>query len=1076
MEDETLNSPGFNAPPVVAAVVVFEPGPWFDETLEALARQDYPNLRRLFLITGAPGDVADRIRAVMPDAHVRTVSGNPGYGMAANEVLGLVEGDNGFFCFLHDDVALDPDAITQLVDELYRSNAGIVGPKLVNWNDVRTLQDVGLRADRFGELVGVVEPGDADQEQHDAVSDVFCLPSACLLVRADLFRTLEGFNPAIDFHGDDLDLCWRAHLSGARVVVVPAARARHRAALIERRPDLAHGTVAARHQLLTALTLSSRWRAFTTYLLAPLVALLEILSGLFVGRAGHGVASLRAVGSAIPRFGSISHRRRRVKVLRAVPNREVVRLQARGSARLGALLRRHGTAEVSRDRTRAARRPLRSAGKGTVFAWSAVLVAFVFGSRSIIGRGMPLVGNFLAIPDSASDLLRTYAAGWWPSGFGRSEAAPTGAALLGLANLLSFGSSGVLRLVLVLGPILAGYIGMFHFAAVFRTERGRIAALIVYAANPLPYAAIASGRWAPLAAYGAFPWALELIRRASGIQAASSLVDADGTEVTDAVAVVGVGRQIRVVAALTLLNAIVGAFVPAFPLVVLTAAALMALGTLASRGTAASLVGVGAAAIAAIGAFLLHLPWSGRFLERGGWQDLMGSSDGTGELGIAKLARFEIGRVALGPLALAFLVPLIVATLVARGWRLTWAARCGALVLGFGTLTLIGDRGNVALPEPGVLLVPVAAALAIAAACAVAAFDEDVKGGRIGWQQPVGLVTFVAIAIAVVPAVASVGSGQWRAPRPELAGTLGALPHDPPAGDFRILYVGDARVLPIPGRTYRDGLAFAISDDGPLDARDLWETKPGAAEALVVEALDAISRNTTLRAGHMLAPLGIRYIVVPIIDGLRSTRTNTIPEPVGLQDAFADQLDLRRSSYVSDLAIVYENTTVIPLRSTLSGPAAEASQTAGAAALVGADLSGSTSAFVGQDHPDVAEDALAAGTLYYAVGNDNRWNLAVAGERVRARSAFGWSMAYEVPAAGPGRLSYATPTARRLFVGLQAVLWAGALVATSRFQGWRRWWLRRQRRAAAAGELPVIRLDPPDHDVMLRPTDIGAAP
>mgnify|MGYP000098690764 CR=1 FL=1 len=422
MEDETLNSPGFNAPPVVAAVVVFEPGPWFDETLESFARQDYPNLRYLFLVAGTQGDVADRIRAVVPDAHVRAVSGNLGYGTAANEVLGLVEGDNGFFCFMHDDVALDPDAITQLVDELYRSNAGIVGPKLVNWNDVGVLQDVGLRADRFGEVVSVVEPGDADQEQHDAVSDVFCLPSACLLVRADLFRALEGFNASIDFHGDDLDLCWRAHLSGARVVVVPAARARHRGALAERRPDLSHGTAAARHQLLTALALSSRWRALTTYLLAPLVALLEIVSGLFVGRAGHGVASLRAVGSAIPRLGAIAHRRRRVKPLRAVPNREVVRLQARGSARLGALLHRRGSPTVSRDRTSAARRPLRSAGKGTVLAWSAVLVGLAFGSRSIIGRGMPRVGNFLAIPESGSELLRTYAGGWWPSGFGRSEA------------------------------------------------------------------------------------------------------------------------------------------------------------------------------------------------------------------------------------------------------------------------------------------------------------------------------------------------------------------------------------------------------------------------------------------------------------------------------------------------------------------------------------------------------------------------------------------------------------------------------------------------------------------------------
>ena len=39
------------APSVVSVMVVHEPGDWFDETLGALAAQDYPNLRSLFLLT-----------------------------------------------------------------------------------------------------------------------------------------------------------------------------------------------------------------------------------------------------------------------------------------------------------------------------------------------------------------------------------------------------------------------------------------------------------------------------------------------------------------------------------------------------------------------------------------------------------------------------------------------------------------------------------------------------------------------------------------------------------------------------------------------------------------------------------------------------------------------------------------------------------------------------------------------------------------------------------------------------------------------------------------------------------------
>ena len=66
---------------------------------------------------------------------MRALGDNPGTAPAANEVPEAGRGRHGFFCFLHDDVALDPSTISELVEETYRSNAGIVGPKLVDWDD-----------------------------------------------------------------------------------------------------------------------------------------------------------------------------------------------------------------------------------------------------------------------------------------------------------------------------------------------------------------------------------------------------------------------------------------------------------------------------------------------------------------------------------------------------------------------------------------------------------------------------------------------------------------------------------------------------------------------------------------------------------------------------------------------------------------------------------------------------------------------------------------------------------------------------------------------------------------------------
>ena len=82
------------------------------------------------------------------------------------------------------------------------------------------------------------------------------------------------------------------------------------------------------------------------------------------------------------------------------------------------------------------------------------------------------------------------------------------------------------------------------------------------------------------------------------------------------------------------------------------------------------------------------------------------------------------------------------------------------------------------------------------------------------------------------------------------------LVDEPADGDYRVLLLGDSRVLPVPSTEYRDGLSWAIIDDGDLDVRDRWTAPSTAAAGNVTEALDEIASSSTLRAGRLLAPLG----------------------------------------------------------------------------------------------------------------------------------------------------------------------------------------------------------------------------
>ena len=215
------------APPVVAVIVTCNPGEWFEETLRA------------FALAGLSGAVDSRPRRGERRRSHATRGGCASWGLCSSDA-----DEHGasaprptrpsrwwqgasLLLFCHDDVAPDPDAVHIMVEESFRSNAGIVAPKLVSWDDPTRLLHVGMAVDKGGAVVDRMEPGEIDHGQHDAVRDVFLAPGGCTLVRFDLFAELGGFDPEIFAMGEDLDLCWRAQILGARVVVAPGARVRH---------------------------------------------------------------------------------------------------------------------------------------------------------------------------------------------------------------------------------------------------------------------------------------------------------------------------------------------------------------------------------------------------------------------------------------------------------------------------------------------------------------------------------------------------------------------------------------------------------------------------------------------------------------------------------------------------------------------------------------------------------------------------------------------------------------------------------------------------------------------------------
>ena len=1011
------------APAVVAVMVTRNPGPRFDDVLSALAAQDYTNLAVLVIDAASDTDPTPRVASVLPDAFVRRLDDNPGFGAAANHVREIVDGA-AFYCFLHDDAAPGERAVSTLVGEALRSNAGIVGPKLVDFDDPRRILQVGESVDKTGERVAGVDPGELDQEQHDAVRDVFVVPGACTLVRSDLFEAIDGFDPGIHSFNDDLNLCWRAHVAGARVIVAPDAVVRHLESFGHHDPPPDRREQRMRHRIRTMLSCYSRWHLVRVLPQAVLVSVLEVVYSVLVGRPGHAGDVVRAWRWNLRRRDEIAAWRAKIDGFRSVPDPEIRRFQLRGSARLARYFRgQTGRGGTRSDQAQASfRRVMDGVRDGHLrwpfAAWLVTLFIVAVGSRHLLLQPIPAVGSFPAFDAGPVELFRSYLSGWRDVGLGSSSPAPTGLGLLGVLGTFFLGAMGTLRRVLLLGALLAGLVGSYRLLRPTGSVRAQAAALVVYGAIPLGYDAIADARWGALTVYGATPWIIGQLARAGG-----------WAPFDDPARRSRARRPIERVLGLGVLLALVAAIDPAVvPVAMATAVGLAAgsllLGRLQGIGRFL-LIAVGAAAVAVV----LHFPWSLELLLPGAtWATVVGASGAETAPTLLELLRFDVGPVGASAVSIGLPLAALLPLLIGREWRFDWAVRAWSVALVLVGLTWAGGEGwlPVALPPPETMLAGAAMSLALATAMGVVAFEVDLSAFGFGWRQVVAAFAGVAFLVGAIPTMLDAGNGRWYLPSGGLETTFAFLEDDDPG--FRVLWIGDPDVLPLPGYRLDDDLVYATSDDGLPSLTDHWPGSPGGATELIEDSLVVAGDGETNRLGRMLAPMAVRYIVIP---------GAAAPRPLGgLQRAVPDrllgtldaQLDLVEVP-VNPAYVVYRNEAALPARVALAADAGERSLFETDAT----DLAGATPVLEDRTGARSFEGSVDAGSrILHSVAANDGWELVIDGRPAERTKLFGWAGGYDTATGGDAVLRYETSLSRYAVVALQALFWALALVTLLR--------------------------------------------
>ena len=475
---------------VVTAVLVAHDGArWLPETLKALLTQTRPVQRLVAVDTGS----RDRGPAVMAEVigagNIIALPATTGYGAAVAAALrhpaatipvtdAKVAGSGQnrpteWIWLLHDDSTPAQGALERLLHAADADhNIAVLGPKLRDWTEPKLLLEIGHTVDGFGRRETGVEKRELDQGQHDGhgLRDVLAVSSAGMLIRRDVWERLGGFDEELGLFRDDLDLCWRAHAAGHRVVAVSGAIVYHAEASARRQREPFNGISKARLDrrnallvLLANLPFGRMLRALARNTFGSLLR----ASWLFLVKrpqaARDELGALGEVLGGVRRFtrARIDRRPGRTMVYRSVRRLMAhhVALRRIGEWLAGVISGDSLGLHRDRDDDEAPAVPERGmilrllSSPGVSLILGLTLVSII-AERSLIASGGSLGGGAL-VPASggATDLWRQYLAGWHPTGLGSNTGAPPYIGFLALLSTILLGKPWLAVMVLLVACV-----------------------------------------------------------------------------------------------------------------------------------------------------------------------------------------------------------------------------------------------------------------------------------------------------------------------------------------------------------------------------------------------------------------------------------------------------------------------------------------------------------------------------------------------------------------------------------------------------------------------------------------------
>ncbi|RMD97010.1 MAG: glycosyltransferase family 2 protein [Calditrichaeota bacterium] len=304
--------------------------------LQALAQDEYQP-REIILVDNAStdGSVDAGVEAF---SGVKVIRSRRNLGFAAGCNLGMRFANGEYFVLLNDDAVVTPGWLAAMVDYMQKhEDVAAVQPKIKSLDEPDRFDYAGAAGGMIdmwgfpfarGRIFTTLE---RDEGQYDDHGEIFWASGTCTLLRRSAVEKVGDLDPRFFAHMEEIDLNWRFHLAGYRVVYLPDAVVFHNAGttLAQQAPQKVF--LNHRNNLLMLL---KNYSGITLLWLFPVRLLFEwaAMGFALLQRDGRQALAIAKALGALPAYWShIRRERARVKRLRKISDAAIRRKMYRQS-------------------------------------------------------------------------------------------------------------------------------------------------------------------------------------------------------------------------------------------------------------------------------------------------------------------------------------------------------------------------------------------------------------------------------------------------------------------------------------------------------------------------------------------------------------------------------------------------------------------------------------------------------------------------------------------------------------------------------------------------------------------------